>query len=209
MLAQGRSSSAKRGRLAVASSGPIFLKKKKIKNCYWGYYSCLHISVRGEGGFHLPPLTQFFPSGGRPLLMTELKEGIFSGAACPWMQALSSKEAFWDQLCLSKVELCSLGLSSILGVSVCVGWVVYSRSWLWLQVTLTFLISRTNDKADILVSFCLTLLFLKWFKTKERNKGMLYIDYCGKQNNDTSLQRGPHPKPGIYECVILHGKRAL
>lgn len=48
----------------------------------------------GESGFYLPPLTQFFLSGGRPLLMTELKDGILSGAARPLMQALASEEAF-------------------------------------------------------------------------------------------------------------------
>lgn len=30
--------------------------------------------------------------------MTELKDGILPRDACPHMQALSSKEAFWDQL---------------------------------------------------------------------------------------------------------------
>ena len=39
MLAQGQASSAKRGRLAVVSSGPIFLQKKTERK---GHYNCYH-----------------------------------------------------------------------------------------------------------------------------------------------------------------------
>ena len=42
MLAQGQYSSAKRGRLAVVSSGLIFLKKKKIY-IYTHIYSMIHL----------------------------------------------------------------------------------------------------------------------------------------------------------------------
>lgn len=51
-------------------------------------------------------------------------------------------------------------------------------------------------------------LFLNWFKMKEENKDVLFIDPYVRQNNDTTTKDIHILNPGSYVCTCnLYGKR--